>query len=159
VLGIGETMAKRLQGKDRIYEKVDLNTQHPKGCWIWKGGKRRSGKNPYGCLSVKDKTTSAHRYSYEVFKGTIPLYKVVMHTCDETLCVNPDHLRLDTQLKNMEDMRKKARQARPSGLNFQQCEEIRKLAKDFGMRELARRFGVSHTTIIGIVHNKYRVIS
>jgi hypothetical protein len=35
--------------------------------------------------------------------------KVVMHTCDNPQCVNPEHLRLGTQKENIMDMHQKKR--------------------------------------------------
>ena len=36
--------------------------------------------------------------------SAIPAGKIIMHTCDNPICVNPDHLRVGTQRQNVEDM-------------------------------------------------------
>lgn len=71
-------------------------------CLIWKGA--RSGPG-YGCISVKGKTAYAHRVAYELASGPIPDGMVVDHTCHQTMCVNPQHLRLATRQQNAWHMR------------------------------------------------------
>lgn len=72
------------------------------GCWIWNGGKTPNG---YGHFSVGSKGSpgkSAHRVSYELFKGNIPYGMWVLHTC-RNKCVNPEHLKLGTAKENNYD--------------------------------------------------------
>lgn len=45
--------------------------------------------------------------------GSIPPGMVIMHTCDNRLCVRPDHLRLGTQAENIQDMWSKGRAFAP----------------------------------------------
>lgn len=75
------------------------------GCWDWKGSKSRG----YGKLNINGKQKRAHRVSYEMFKHKIPPGLVVMHSCDNPGCVNPDHLSTGTQNDNIQDMIKKGR--------------------------------------------------
>lgn len=77
------------------------------GCWIWLG-KRCSGGR-YGYFSMKGKIKMAHRASYETFKGDINDGLFVCHTCDNGLCINPDHLFLGTNSDNMKDAFSKGR--------------------------------------------------
>jgi hypothetical protein len=53
----------------------------------------------------------AYKWSYQFHKGEeVPSGKVVMHKCDNKICVNPEHLELGTQLDNIADMVAKGRQ-------------------------------------------------
>ena len=76
------------------------------GCWIWIATLQRQG---YGVLSINCKTIRAHRLSYELHKGPIPLGLLACHSCDNRWCVNPDHIFLGTAKDNTTDMIKKNR--------------------------------------------------
>ncbi len=76
------------------------------GCWIWNGSKQPFG---HGQLSYQGRILLAHRAAYMVWVGPIPDGLVVMHTCDVPPCINPEHLRCDTQYENMMNMKQKGR--------------------------------------------------
>lgn len=78
------------------------------GCWIWIGEIRKDG---YGEILAYKTRVTAHRFSYSFYKGEIPEGLCVCHTCDNPLCVNPEHLWLGTVKENMEDRNKKGRTA------------------------------------------------
>ena len=85
------------------------------GCWIWTG-KRRANQSGYwyGRVTVRDgarvMSLLAHRVALETFTG-VKLRKgeVVLHACDNPLCVNPEHLSAGTQQQNVRDAVKKKR--------------------------------------------------
>ena len=72
-------------------------------CWLWNGTQRGKG---YGRYTLWDKNTqkqtgvSAHRYSYQLYKGVIPDGLQLDHLCMNKLCVNPNHLEPVTNKEN-----------------------------------------------------------
>ena len=123
-------------------------------CWIWKGYTTKLG---YGLLTTNSITTTAHRFSWELLHGPIPLGLNVLHKCDNPPCVRPDHLFLGTQWDNIQDMIDKERQQdysnqkgnsrNSSKLTEHQVEEIKvRLSRESGVH-LARRFGVTRQCI------------
>jgi hypothetical protein len=80
-------------------------------CILWVGATIRDKKgNLYGYPSSHGKHYLAHREAWEMAHGRkIPKGKVVRHTCDVTLCVNPKHLLIGTQSQNMMDSVKRGR--------------------------------------------------
>lgn len=94
---------------DRFWSKVNKTET----CWLWTA----STANGYGNIHAGDrKMLSSHRVSYELHYGTIPAGMVVDHKCHNTLCVNPDHLRLATTKQNGENQRRESRCNKKSGL-------------------------------------------
>ena len=67
------------------------------GCWVWKGVPNKSG---YGGLKVNGKTVLAHRFGYEMLRGSIPEGMQIDHLCRNRLCVNPEHLEIVTSRVN-----------------------------------------------------------
>ena len=89
---------------------------------------------------------------------------VVMHTCDNPRCINPDHLRLGTQQENIDDMHAKGRQytgkrgvlpgaTNPAAkLTEEQVIEIY-TDKRSSQKELAAKFGVTKSLVQKIQYN------
>lgn len=76
------------------------------GCWDWRG---HSFTNGYGSIKVFGKITLAHRFSFELHKGPVPEGMDILHSCDNKLCVNPDHLRAGTHAENMREAAERGR--------------------------------------------------
>lgn len=71
-------------------------------CWIWTGS-GRSGE--YGNVGIEGRTYLAHRLSWQLVYGSIPMGKpYILHRCDNPLCVRPDHLFAGTSRENTQDM-------------------------------------------------------
>lgn len=83
------------------------------GCWLWYGSLR--GKFGYGQFHLDHNTPiAAHRYSYLIHNGPILGSEIIMHMCDNPICVNPAHLRKGTTQDNIVDKVSKNRQAKGS---------------------------------------------
>jgi hypothetical protein len=104
------SLAKRL----KAYTKQDPKT----GCLLWTGHRDPGG---YGRMGVDHTTTrSAHRVAWEIAHGSIPEGMLVLHTCDNPRCCNPEHLKLGTHADNM---RQKAERGRGKGAKARDREE------------------------------------
>ena len=79
-------------------------------CWLWTGA--TNGR--YGHIQVNGKTAVAPRVAYTLFRGPIPQGLFVLHSCDNPLCVNPEHLRTGTHRENMRDMVERGRARNPA---------------------------------------------
>ena len=139
---------------ERFWSKVNKS----KFCWVWVGATNGRG---YGAIKIDGRKRRAHRVCWELTFGEIPEDLHVCHCCDNTLCVNPSHLFLGTHSENIKDAHKKGRMVDNSGencatakLTWVQVEEIRCIHKEYTRVELARIYGVSHSTISNVVNMK-----
>lgn len=104
-------------------------------------------------FNFEGRTKSAHHVSWRIHKGVFPSY--LMHTCDNTLCVNPDHLVDTSHQKNVDDCVKKGRRARVDGPNnpnaiLTEAEVAQIRASADPASFLATRFGVTVQTIYNV---------
>lgn len=135
----------------KFYKKVES------GCWVWISAKSQYN---YGYITYsyknKVKHIRAHRYSYEVHKGEIPEGLIICHSCDNRLCVNPDHLFIGTQEDNMRDMIKKKRQNISKGkLTESDVLDIKKKLLDgYSLNKLAKMYNSTKGNISFIKRNK-----
>lgn len=79
------------------------------GCWLWIGNTNRSGYGRIGLGGRGGRKVLAHRFSYQLFNGEIPVGLHVCHSCDVPNCVNPSHLWLGTDADNARDCGAKGR--------------------------------------------------
>jgi len=102
-------MARRKYGT--LYERLVANTEvdEATGCWVWKGSKR--AHYPAISLRVKGRktprTVGAHRLMLEEYHDITFPHDEAAHLCNNSHCINPMHLEVQTKAANMADRWKK----------------------------------------------------
>lgn len=136
---------------DRLLRRVYVGGADE--CWPWRFTVNNY-RFPYGSYRFSGQTQKAHRVSWQLHYGPIPNGMSVCHKCDNPPCINPAHLFLGTHAENMADMASKGRAGAPRG-EASKCAKLtadqvlsakRDLATDT-VSEVARRFGVAHSTM------------
>jgi HNH endonuclease/NUMOD3 motif len=101
--------------RERVIEREEEE------CWEWIAGKQKDG---YGAIRVtrrsdgKSVKLQAHRLSYMIYVGDIPINLLVLHSCDNPSCCNPLHLWIGNDRDNMQDKMAKGRSGQtPESLN------------------------------------------
>lgn len=123
------------------------------GCIIWTGAKFKHG---YGRVNSGGKFLKAHRIAWELHnKTTIPEGLMILHSCDNPPCCNPDHLSPGTALQNTRDMYDRGRDNHERGearycakMNEEKVREIR--ASGESVSALAKHYRVNPGTISNI---------
>jgi len=134
--------------KPRFSKKDFTDMLEPNGdCLEWSGCCHATG---YGQTWVNGKPWSTHRLALHL-EGIDVSGHLVLHSCDNRLCCNPDHLRLGTHQENMDDMKSRGRQSRK--LTEQDVLDIRAIT---GMTQqaIADQYGVTHVAINHIINRK-----
>lgn len=80
----------------RFWSKVDR--RGPEECWPWTGPVHKRG---YGKITDDRTTLLAHRVAFSMESGRIKSDLIVDHICNNPICVNPGHLQMITQRRNV----------------------------------------------------------
>ncbi len=126
-------------------------------CWLWTGRPNRYG---YGRRTHLGRSQTAHRISWLFAFGPPPDDKLVLHTCDVRLCVNPAHLFLGTHNDNSDDKIRKQRHAYGSKNTMSKLTEADVLemrlryAAGASQSELAEAFGVRANNVSMVVNGR-----
>ena len=149
---------------DRFWEKVDRRSENE--CWLWTATRTKFGYGSFRVGSQSDGTRRkemAHRMAFMLATGQdIPPGKVVMHSCDNPQCVNPAHLSVGTYSENGKaayDRQRRFSTVKPRAqhprakLTEEQVTYIKTVGKSRTLRDLAKEFGVSDSTIDAVRRN------
>lgn len=152
-----EINKKIAPNRQSLEDRFWLNVQKTSDCWLWTGTKTTLG---YGQIGVNNKMIYAHRYSLGLHLGSMPKLHV-LHSCDNSSCVNPEHLREGTQQDNVNDAVRRNRNARGEShgsakLSNKDVLTIRKKLKQGQLHKvIAKEFGVTKATVTGINTRRY----
>lgn len=155
------TLVLTAEETQRFWSKV--HRQGPQGCWLWMGKPAGDG---YGRIQITrngvGRSHRAHRIAYLLTHGHLDRNKLVCHTCDDPMCVNPGHLFLGTEKDNMRDKMRKGRHRAGVGVkngNARLCPRsvrwIRRMVAAGHLRaEVGQTLGVSRQCIDDIVNRR-----
>lgn len=163
-----QNVIARHKAEKRFFAKVKV-CPNGSACWEWQG---HVASNGYGRFWDGDRVIQAHWFLMPTrpSKG-----QEACHSCDNKLCVNPDHLSVGTRIDNMKDMvSKKRHNTRPGCLAMLKVRRIKagednhqavlsdadaaliksiKPARGRGVA-VAKHFGVSASVVSGIWKGK-----
>lgn len=163
----GYTMEER----DEVAIKLNLRQvyfdgciKRENGCLEWCG---TVNPNNYPQARFRGLTFVIHRFiAFGSFTAFAQSRLVVLHTCDNTICIAPEHLQIGTYKENSQDSIRKGRNSPPpihlgennNGAKLRQVDvdEIRaKWEKErFSITAVAKRYGVSTKAIQRIIKNR-----
>lgn len=114
-------------------------------CWNWIGGKDYDG---YGQWAWEGKNMRAHKFSMKLASREIPAGMISRHLCNNTSCVNPEHIVAGTQKENIQDQLLAGTFAKSKYEEILK-ERIRAEYAIGGMstRKLAAKYGVSKSQV------------
>lgn len=131
----------------RFWPKVAVQSEDK--CWEWLAAKHGHGYGMFytGRNIKRGQMEFAHRVSYELANGQFDYSLCVMHTCDNMSCVNPSHLRLGTQLDNIQDRENKNRNKPKLKLTLEQVIQIKNAPKYVKTAWLASTYCVNASQV------------
>jgi hypothetical protein len=143
--------------KDRLVKRCvrDRRTN----CWVWRGARNKQG---YGIVKFRKRFYRVHRLFFSVFKGfDIDSDLFVNHYCNNTSCVNPDHLTAKNQEDNMKyasnlDRTQRGERSPASKLTQSEVRKIRKLAgeNELSKQKIGDMFGISRRHVYYLMNHE-----
>jgi len=135
----------------RFWGKIDVKSKEE--CWNWKGS--LNSQNGYGRFGIQNSYYITSRIAYWIYYNIDPEFKLVCHSCNNTLCCNPNHLYLGTQSENIQQSFNELRSIHRGSfnscakLNEIKAKQIRNLLENTSLtlREIGEKFGIAISTV------------
>lgn len=141
---------KTPNGAPRAWLAEQVASRDRSRCWEWPFATDGKG---YGVIRVRGSQTRACRFARELDGRPVAPGMLARHTCDNRICVNPDHILDGTYLDNSRDAMERGRVARGSRQHKAQLSEadvlevVGRLRAGERHRAIAEHYGVSETAI------------
>lgn len=150
ILECGRVKLKNNVNFKHIEYEVDEN-----GCWNCVSHRGDSSGYPQARVN-NSKTKTISRIVYEFYKEKIKDGNVILHSCDNPKCINPEHLSQGIHQENMIDMVNKNRRKYRKKLDIWEEEiilDVYDLYKSnlYNQRELSEKYNLSRSIINKIV--------
>ena len=153
ILNLSESVRQGLTQRLKNSMQID----HLSRCWVWQGSIFKS--NGRACLNL-GRRFLAYRLMFVLEYGVDIDGLILIHSCDNVLCINPEHLTVGTNAENSTDMVQKGRSLKgvknhAAKLNDAKVKSIReRYLEGSSIASLARFYGVSWTTISYILKRR-----
>lgn len=132
--------------EERFYPKVAMSGG-PDACWPWTGMIGTHGYGLFTATGQPRKRLRAHRVALALAGISVPPTKYVLHSCDNTRCCNPGHLRIGDAKSNAQDRVVRGR-CGVSKLDTEKALAVRTAyAAGEKQVDIARRFGISQAHV------------
>ena len=94
----------------KLMDRIEARCEPmPSGCLEWRGAIRHTAGG-HGQLRYKGVVYKVHRKYYEMANGVVlPPEVLVMHSCDNPICINLEHLSTGSNWDNTLDKLRKGR--------------------------------------------------
>lgn len=132
-------------------------TPDPNKCWEWQRGLTTTG---YGQVRYERHVMNAHRVAWILTHNEMP-DGLILHSCDNRLCVNPRHLRVGTAQDNSDDRMLRNPESSSRRLKIEQVRQIRadrlngatikSLSDQYGVHMMTISFITNYRTWKGVV--------
>lgn len=140
----------------RFWNRVST-TPNPDDCWEWQGC-----RHPFGHGQIRlpgGMCVYTHRFAFYLANGGWP--EMVIHSCDNPPCCNPNHLRAGNAAENMADKVARGRQLRgeTSPLSKATDDQVRDIRTRYRfrkvtMKQLGLEHGLAMTTVQAILERR-----
>lgn len=135
--------------------RVNVDT----GCWESIGRYiSKKGRGYPQIASGGRASMNLHRYLYEILFGEIPPGVIIRHTCDNKLCINPEHWLPGTVADNARDARERDRYTKGEQVHLAKLTEkrVRYILRhpQTSAKRLAAKFGISTSNIYSVWSRK-----
>jgi hypothetical protein len=145
------TVNEKNEPSDKAYRLKPIQyTINEGGCWECVS---HSGNKGYPVFTRNKKRDYLSRYMFEMFVEPIIDNNVILHSCDNPKCINPQHLSQGTKPDNVADMVSKGRQSKGMThnrkLSLDEVIEIKKLIIEgkYSEETIGNMFGVRQSSI------------
>ena len=128
-----------------VFKYIDMKGGDRVQCWPWKNKLNKKDGRPY--FTVAGKRRPAYVYVLETVSGQSQSMEMVLHSCDNPRCCNPNHLVFGKHQDNMDDMKERERHGLPRIV----VRAIRKLlAEGSSQSKIAELYGISREAVSAI---------
>lgn len=129
-----------------VFRFIDMKGGNNVPCWPWEGKVNKKDGRPY--FTVEGKRRPSYAIVLELATGVLQKKgKCALHSCDNLVCCNPDHLRWGSHQDNMDDMVKRERHGVPK-IVVRAILKLREEGKT--QQEIANLYGLSREAISAI---------